>query len=293
MKKLYVSDVDGTLYRGKSEGLSETGRELFIRLMQEGVGVTVASGRNLYGVYDLAASCGITLPVIAYNGAVIYDFGKGKAERTFPIQPADAQGLFERFDRQKIPYKTCVFRPQEERCVTYLQNRYRSPNWSERKKRIEQGCEDAVHPQNGLVYDEPFVDVPLSQLLEGECLYIGSSGEQQAITAIYEQAKQMPGVSTVLHCSPYDSRRWFVDIGSDQAGKGKAAVALKQMLGAQQLVTFGDNHNDIPMLLAADRSYVVPQAPQEARQAATAVLEEDVDCVLQFIWKEYRADKTK
>ena len=118
MKKLYVSDVDGTLYRGKSEGLSETGRELFIRLMQEGVGLTVASGRNLYGVYDLAASCGITLPVIAYNGAVIYDFGKGKAERTFPIQPADAQGLFERFDRQKIPYKTCVFRPQEERCVT-------------------------------------------------------------------------------------------------------------------------------------------------------------------------------
>lgn len=171
MKKLYVSDVDGTLYRGKSEGLSETGRELFIRLMQEGVGLTVASGRNLYGVYDLAASCGITLPVIAYNGAVIYDFGKGKAERTFPIQPADAQGLFERFDRQKIPYKTCVFRPQEERCVTYLQNGYRSPNWSERKKRIEQGCEDAVHPQNGLVYDEPFVDVPLSQLLEGECLY--------------------------------------------------------------------------------------------------------------------------
>ena len=191
MKKLYVSDVDGTLYRGKSEGLSETGRELFIRLMQEGVGLTVASGRNLYGVYDLAASCGITLPVIAYNGAVIYDFGKGKAERTFSIQPADAQGLFERFDRQKIPYKTCVFRPQEERCVTYLQNGYRSPNWSERKKRIEQGCEDAVHPQNGLVYDEPFVDVPLSQLLEGECLYIGSSGEQQAITAIYEQAKQM------------------------------------------------------------------------------------------------------
>ena len=266
---------------------------MFIRLMQEGVGLTVASGRNLYGVYDLAASCGITLPVIAYNGAVIYDFGKGKAERTFSIQPADAQGLFERFDRQKIPYKTCVFRPQEERCVTYLQNRYRSPNWSERKKRIEQGCEDAVHPQNGLVYDEPFVDVPLSQLLEGECLYIGSSGEQQAITAIYEQAKQMPGVSAVLHCSPYDSRRWFVDIGSDQAGKGKAAVALKQMLSAQQLVTFGDNHNDIPMLLAADRSYVVPQAPQEARQAATAVLEEDVDCVLQFIWKEYRADKTK
>lgn len=92
MKKLYVSDVDGTLYRGKSEGLSETGRELFIRLMQEGVELTVASGRNLYGVYDLAASCGITLPVIAYNGAVIYDFGKGKAERTFPIQPADAQG---------------------------------------------------------------------------------------------------------------------------------------------------------------------------------------------------------
>lgn len=139
MKKLYVSDVDGTLYRGKSEGLSETGRELFIRLMQEGVGLTVASGRNLYGVYDLAVSCGITLPVIAYNGAVIYEFWQGEGRADLSIQPADAQRLFEQFDRQKVPYKTCVFRPQEERCVTYLQNGYRSPNWSERKKRHRAG----------------------------------------------------------------------------------------------------------------------------------------------------------
>lgn len=109
MKKLYVSDVDGTLYRGKSEGLSETGRELFIRLMQEGVELTVASGRNLYGVYDLAASCGITLPVIAYNGAVIYDFGKGKAERTFPIQPAGCARVVRAIDVRRFPIRPACF----------------------------------------------------------------------------------------------------------------------------------------------------------------------------------------
>lgn len=109
MKKLYVSDVDGTLYRGKSEGLSETGRELFIRLMQEGVGLTVASGRNLYGVYDLAASCGITLPVIAYNGAVIYDFGKGKANGLSPSNRRCARGCSSDSTVRRFPIRPACF----------------------------------------------------------------------------------------------------------------------------------------------------------------------------------------
>ena len=55
-----------------------------------------------------------------------------------------------------------------------------------------------------------------------------------------------------MHRSPYDENKWFVDIGSDKAGKGAAALFLKEMVGAEELVTFGDNHNDIPMLEAAD-----------------------------------------
>ena len=74
MKTLYISDVDGSIYRAGQEELRESSRALFEQILSRGTLLTVASGRNLHGVFDLVQQAGITLPVIAYNGAVIYDF---------------------------------------------------------------------------------------------------------------------------------------------------------------------------------------------------------------------------
>lgn len=84
MKTLYVSDVDGTIYRAGQEELRESSRALFEQILSRGTLLTVASGRNLHGVFDLVQQAGITLPVIAYNGAVIYDFLQGRRWRPFP-----------------------------------------------------------------------------------------------------------------------------------------------------------------------------------------------------------------
>ena len=283
MNTLYVSDVDGTIYRGGQEGLRQSSRTLFEKILSQGTWLTVASGRNLYGIYDLSKLAGISLPVIAYNGAAIYDFTKGEAVATFPIEAENAGRIFALLDSQKAPYQTCIFHPTQQRSIGYLQNGYRTRHFQVHRERILQGQEEAVHPVSGLAYDEPVTDGSREQLLDGQCLYIGSAGKQEQIGAIYEQVKALPGISAVMHCSPYNSQRWFVDIGSDKAGKGQAAEYLKKLLHAQELVTFGDNHNDIPMLTVADRSYVVPEAPDEVKQVATAVLPEGDDCVLEFI----------
>ena len=51
-------------------------------------------------------------------------------------------------------------------------------------------------------------------------------------------------------------------------------------------MTFGDNHNDIPMLEAADRCYTVPEAPEEVKAIVNGILNDDPDCVLKFLLKE-------
>ena len=124
MKTLYVSDVDGTIYRAGQEELRESSRALFEQILSRGTLLTVASGRNLHGVFDLVQQAGITLPVIAYNGAVIYDFLQGEAVATFPIEAENARRLFALFARRNIPYQTCIFHRGEQRCVSYLQNGY-------------------------------------------------------------------------------------------------------------------------------------------------------------------------
>ena len=49
MKTLYVSDVDGTIYRAGQEELRESSRALFEQILSRGTLLTVASGRNLHG----------------------------------------------------------------------------------------------------------------------------------------------------------------------------------------------------------------------------------------------------
>ena len=247
MKTLYISDVDGTLYRGGEAFLRPQTVELFRQVLAQGAQVTVASGRNLYGIYDLADESGITLPVIAYNGAAIYDFTTGRPLKLFPLQREVTDRLCDLFEQLEIRHKACVFFEEQHRGVTFNQNGYRSILWTDK----------ARHPENGLLYDEPVIDGTREQILSGQCLYIGSSGSYEQIHHAYEQARGLPGVQAVLHRSPYEEK-WFIDIGSDKAGKGAAALALKQMLGAEELVTFGDNYNDLPMLTAADRCYTVP-----------------------------------
>ena len=208
MKTLYISDVDGTLYRGGEASLRDQTRELFSRLLQTGTAVTIASGRNLYGIYDIATESGITLPVIAYNGAAVYDFHKGKAVKIFPMEREKTRELCQLFEDVGHRYKACVFFEEEQRCLTFNQNGYRSQLWTDL----------ARHPQNGLLYDEPVLERGVSEILSGECLYIGTSGTYEQLLPIHEKACTISGVQSVMHRSPYDENKWFVDIGSDKAG---------------------------------------------------------------------------
>lgn len=279
-ERLYVSDVDGTLFENGEPKISEEGAELFRKLVKRGIAFTIASGRNLYGVYDLAQECGITLPVIAYNGSAIYDFQKGKMLRYFAMEQTAVARLCGLFDGANLPFKACVYFKNQERCLTFNQNGYRSSLWTDR----------AVHPKSGLLYDEPTVGKGVLEILSGECLYVGTSGKREVLEPLYQRIEKLPNIQPVFHQSPYDSEKWFIDVGAEQAGKGTAALALKEMIGAKELIVYGDNHNDIPMLKAADRAYVVSSASPEVAAYADAKLPQRKDSVLKSVWEENQED---
>lgn len=56
------------------------------------------------------------------------------------------------------------------------------------------------------------------------------------------------------------------------SGKGVSALEIKQAANASRLITFGDHYNDVPMFDVADVSYAVATATDEAKSAATFVL---------------------
>lgn len=70
--RMLVSDIDGTLLNSKSE--LTTGTIQAIRdAYDNGIIVTLATGRQLRGVIDIVKQIGISVPVILGNGAVVVD----------------------------------------------------------------------------------------------------------------------------------------------------------------------------------------------------------------------------
>ena len=60
-------------------------------------------------------------------------------------------------------------------------------------------------------------------------------------------------------------------------------AALAARLGADRIVAFGDNFNDLPMFAVADESYAMAHADPRVRASATAVLDDAPDAVARWI----------
>lgn len=77
----------------------------------------------------------------------------------------------------------------------------------------------------------------------------------------------------VLSEDAYLPGAWLLEFTAEGGTKGAALGALKQELGADQLVCFGDNHNDLPMFAIADHAVAVANAAPEVLAAADEVTE--------------------
>lgn len=68
-----VCDVDGTIMDHRRYISQET-KDALAMLRSNGIGVTLATGRNHWEVHDIVQELNIALPVILANGAQIFDF---------------------------------------------------------------------------------------------------------------------------------------------------------------------------------------------------------------------------
>ncbi len=81
----------------------------------------------------------------------------------------------------------------------------------------------------------------------------------------------------------YTGEQWL-EIMPGGATKANAALRLKEMLGCEKLVAFGDRQNDMDLFAAADECYAVANAVPELKARATAVIgSNNEDAVAKFL----------
>ena len=81
----------------------------------------------------------------------------------------------------------------------------------------------------------------------------------------------------VLYADTYAEDNWFLEICRDDADKGSAVRRLCQRVGADRLVVFGDNRNDIPLFREADLALCVANGSPEAKAAADRIIDSNTD----------------
>ena len=268
MKTLFVSDLDGTLLTAK-ETVSEYSLRLLNKLIDEdGVLFTYATARSLNSAAKAVWGLRQNLPVILYNGAIVMEPWNGNklynSHFTGTVR-ADIRRILHEYDVWPLVYS---FLGNKER-VSWLRGRETEGMKRYLSRRAGDPRLNPVDSPDELKDDEIFYYT-----------YIDAKERTDAVHAVFERDARF---RCIYQQETYQSDYWL-EIMPAGTSKGAAATVLKERLGAEKLVAFGDALNDRELFRAADEAYAVENADEELKKAATAVIGySEEDSVSKFI----------
>jgi Cof subfamily protein (haloacid dehalogenase superfamily) len=250
---LLAFDLDGTLLNNSSEiggfTLSKIGR-----VMEQGVKVTVCSGRIPAMQQVYLSQLGVCGPYVACNGALVINH----EDDTTLYQKTIARGPLEKF---------CVFaaETQLDACVQTRETLYFSKDNPRVSLLEEYNC---LAEQHGL----PTVRM-------GDITFEVSGAPVPVYKAMVYAPKQRQFEKTAafLRAEPelsysFSATRLFdiVSRGADK-GAGIKRVAGYYGIPLQEVCVFGDYDNDLPMFRAAGMSVAMGNAAAHLKMEATFV----------------------
>ena len=266
-KTLYASDLDGTLMR-MDEKLSSYTVQTINELVERGLAFTFATARSIESARTITGNLKLRLPAVTRNGAVLADNATGKHLARSVFTEEEVRLLKKLLpELPRYGFVSCFV--GEKMIRTYLPG------------------EHSAGLQGYLDY---YAKDPLMQAADGpEDLFCGTPGyvtlvgDPEEITPAWKRVREYPGWECFFQKDTYRDEYWL-EICPQNCTKAKALLKLKQDLGFENLVVFGDSVNDLPMFRVADEAYAVANALDQLKSAATAVIgSNEEDAVANFL----------
>ena len=258
--RLLATDLDGTLL-DPSGRVHARDAEAIAELSARGVRVTICTGRMHSGMREIARGIRVSGPVACVDGSHIHDAESGAELSSSKIHGEASRGL-----RAILA---------DARPATFLFS-----------------CEEILHDDGGAPFLE-YVRAWTPQLrCVADVLALGWDDEQglgavvsvgsgEQIEGAERRIRALPGEP--LQTAAFAVKRggldglWGMIVRAAGTTKGTALEWIAQHHGIPmtEVVAVGDWVNDTDMLRRAGRSFVMAQAPDEVKQAATDQLVAD------------------
>ena len=254
-KTLYVTDLDGTLLN-KNDRITPKSIEIINSLVEKGMAFTYATARSLVSASVVTQGLSTNIPVIAYNGAFIF-------------QPATGEILSrENFSREEMTYASDLIRTYEISPLVYAfidgvekvsWNPVRENDGVQRYLSLRKGDRRLRPVENNV------------QLYEGEIFYFTCIGTKEELMPLYEAISKNKQYRCTIQQELYRPE-YFCEIMPAGATKANAIRKLKEIRGCDKVISFGDAINDLPMFEISDACYAVENAVEELKAAADGVI---------------------
>ncbi len=273
--ELIVFDLDGTLLNRDSK-ISAYTRETLELLSQREIAYTIATGRTLHGSRAVLEGHRFELPQAYKNGVLIWHPDERRYSSSTTLTAPELEHVVRACIQQGVtPF---VFTLD----AGHHTNVYHAAIQTDADRKLVEalGIEGNVSMH---ALDELPADAAVT--------HVNSIGPNDAIQAVVHH------VDDEAHLVAYSGLSWegadwyWLDIHHSDASKGGAITTLKELLGLERVICFGDSDNDLSMFEAADESYAPANANESIKSAATAVIgHHDEEGIARFLRERFALD---
>lgn len=254
MNTLFVSDLDGTLLAPNGRLTPYTIKTLN-SLIERGMLFSIATARSAASCRGLLGDVNFNLPLVLMNGVFLYDSAADKYISSKKLPQELSRRIISVFGRfGKAPFQY-VLSDDSGLCVFFTQ--------------LELDAQrDFYNERAGLSYK---IFEQRNEYDKGaDTVHYAMIDSREKLEPVKRELEKLNGLRCAFYKDNY-SPYWYLEVFSAQASKAGGVSELKRMAGAQKVVAFGDNLNDLDMFACADEAVAVANAVPQAIAAADAL----------------------
>lgn len=273
MIKLIASDMDGTLLDSSMQ-ISPENAAAIKHATEQGVEFIVATGRNRTEALPALEQVGIECAMVTLNGAQVFD-KTGQSLFTVPIDAQTVTSILDLLDVRDIYYEVAtdqgLFSQSQEQRIELF-----ATHLGEVMPHLTHKMAIAMVASQLEILPIHYVKNIRQRLAEGlEVLKIICFHKEEA-RVLGPVAKELEGFGELSITSSGANN---IEINHRDAQKGIAVAHLahERNIPLEQIMTIGDNLNDISMIQMAGVSFAMGNAALEVKEYAKYVTDTNIE----------------